>query len=73
MTKHNKTKHESEITCNLCVKTFKTTSTLDEHKKSEHETSQNQTSGKTQSCKVGKSYEEQLAELECYDYPSVRK
>ena len=64
MTKHNHIKHESEITCNICGKIYKTTSTLDEHKKAEHEASQDKPSGKTQSCKVGKSCEEQMAELE---------
>ena len=62
MTKHNTTKHESESS----------TSTLEEHKKTEYEARRSQSSGKTQKCKVGKSYEEQLAELDIWDYPRVK-
>ena len=48
MTKHNTTMHESEITCNICGKMFRTTSTLEEHTKAENEVSQGRPSEKTQ-------------------------
>ena len=73
MKTHNTSKHESEISCSICGKMFRTTSTLEEHTKSEHEASQSQLPRKTQKCKISKSYEEQLSDLERFDYPRVQK
>ena len=57
----------------LYVVKYRTTISLEDHMKAEHDASQSKPSGKTQKCNVGKTYEEQLAELGRYDYPRVRK